>query len=42
MQVETEIDGKIRGLIESDISKKSNRRCCSARGLFGIECSKKL
>lgn len=42
MQVETEIDGKIRGLIESDISKKSNRRCCSARGLFGIECSKKI
>lgn len=39
---EKKIDGKIRGIIESGIKKKSKRKCCSARGLFGIQCSKNI
>lgn len=36
------IDGKIRGLIEKDLKSKSKRKYCSAKGLFGIQCSKRI
>lgn len=36
------INGKIREKIEKDFKKKFKRKVCSAEGLFGIECSKKI
>ncbi|MDG2951883.1 cytoplasmic protein [Exercitatus varius] len=36
------MDGQIRGMIEKDLKRKSNRKCCSAKGLFGIECSSRI
>lgn len=36
------IDGKTRGKIEKDFRQRFKRKTCSARGLFGIECSKKI
>ncbi|WGE57159.1 cytoplasmic protein [Actinobacillus equuli] len=36
------INGKIRGKIEKNFKQRFKRKCCSAKGLFGIECSNKI
>lgn len=36
------IDGQTRGKIEKDFKQKFKRKCCSAKGLFGIDCSNKI
>lgn len=36
------IDGQTRGKIEKDFKQKFKRKCCSAKGLFGIECSNRI